>query len=86
MQLYAKVVAQKLIKRTNNMSKKFYWEELSNCNLNNLLQIDGEEFSHIALVLRKNVGDKLCFIDGYGYDYDVQIENITKKNHIIFRS
>lgn len=83
MQLYAKVVAQKLIKRTNNMSKKFYWEELSNCNFNNLLQIDGEEFSHIALVLRKNVGDKLCFIDGYGYDYDVQIENITKKNMTI---
>lgn len=65
------------------MSKKFYLENLSNCTINDCLQFDGEEFSHIALVLRKSVGDILCFIDGSGYDYIAQIGTIGKKNMTI---
>lgn len=61
------------------MSRKFYLENLASASVGDLLQVDGEEFSHIALVMRKSIGDKLCFIDGNGYDYDVLVQDIAKK-------
>ena len=61
------------------MSRKFYLENLASASVGDLLQVDGEEFNHIALVMRKSIGDKLCFIDGNGYDYDVLVQDIAKK-------
>lgn len=61
------------------MSRKFYLENLSHAKIGDIIQVDGEEFNHIILVMRKNIGDKICFIDGNGYDYEVAIIDVTKK-------
>lgn len=41
--------------------------------------IDGDEFVHLAHVMRKKVGDEICVVDGKGKAYDVRLETITKK-------
>jgi 16S rRNA (uracil1498-N3)-methyltransferase len=41
--------------------------------------IDGDEFHHLTKVLRKKIGDVLHVVDGGGYCYEVQIENLDKR-------
>lgn len=40
--------------------------------------IGGEDAKHISLSLRARVGEKVTACDGQGYDYDCEIEDITK--------
>jgi 16S rRNA (uracil1498-N3)-methyltransferase len=42
------------------------------------VRIDGEEFVHLARVMRKKEGDDICVVDGNGKAYDVRLESIQK--------
>jgi len=44
-----------------------------------LLVIEGDEYSHLTHVMRKNVGDPLCVVDGTGTAYDVVITALNKR-------
>jgi 16S rRNA (uracil1498-N3)-methyltransferase len=44
-----------------------------------LVIIEGEEFSHLSHVMRKNEGDEIRVVDGKGNAYDVRLEEIKKK-------
>lgn len=43
------------------------------------LEIDGEEFSHLVHVMRKDEGDEIRVVDGRGTAYDVSLDRIKKK-------
>ncbi|MEO8167061.1 MAG: RsmE family RNA methyltransferase [bacterium] len=43
------------------------------------LTIEGEEFSHLAHVMRKPVGAQIIVVDGIGKAYEATIEEITKR-------
>ena len=65
------------------MAKKFYIKQDKSFEYNQPVLVDGEEFNHIANVLRKKVHDKICVIDGSGTDYECEIEQINKKDLIL---
>ena len=46
------------------------------------LDIDGDEFSHLTHVMRKNQGDKFCVVNGAGTTYDVELVETTKKKAV----
>ena len=45
----------------------------------NSIEIDGEEFSHLTHVMRKQAGDKLRIVDGAGNAYDVVLIATTQR-------
>lgn len=45
--------------------------------------IGGEDAKHISLSLRARVGEKVTACDGQGYDYDCEIEDITKNEVVL---
>ncbi len=65
------------------MARKFFIKNEKTLSIGEILEIDGEEFNHIANVLRKKVGDSLCLIDGTGLDYFCTIEKICKKSAVV---
>lgn len=42
------------------------------------LLIDGDEYAHLAHVMRKKQGDEVCIVDGVGNAYDVQLGEFKK--------
>lgn len=62
------------------MARKFYISFDRSFECGESVEVVGEEFNHIANVLRHKVGDKICVIDGSGTDYDCVIQNIGKKS------
>lgn len=58
--------------------KRFYFSgELAE---NKLISIEGEEFHHLANVMRARVNDSVCLFNGDGYFYFGKITQINKKN------
>ncbi len=47
---------------------------------NNIVVIEGEEFNHLVLVMRKKVEERIMIVDGLGTAYEVQITAIVKRN------
>ena len=62
------------------MARKFYLKTENSFEFGQTITVTGEEFNHIVNVLRNNVGDFLCVIDGSGTDYTCEITNINKKD------
>jgi len=44
-----------------------------------LLVIEGDEFTHLTHVMRKNVGDTLRVVDGTGIAYDAEVTSLEKR-------
>jgi 16S rRNA (uracil1498-N3)-methyltransferase len=47
--------------------------------LGSLIEINGDEFKHLAQVMRKKIGDVIRVVDGKGNAYDVVLEELNKK-------
>lgn len=62
------------------MAKKFFIKTDKSFEFGELIKVEGEEFNHIANVLRKKIGDEICVIDGSGTDYKCKIEQINKRD------
>lgn len=62
------------------MARKIYLESEKGYKINQLINIDGDEFLHAIKVLRNGVGDKISLIDGFGYEYESVIESVDKKS------
>ena len=62
--------------------KRFYINQ--NLSDNQTVSIEGEEFHHLANVMRARVGDKVCLFNGNGIFYFGKITQINKKNAEIF--
>lgn len=62
--------------------KRFYINQ--NLSDNQTVSIEGEEFHHLANVMRARVGDKVCLFNGNGIFYFGEITQINKKNAEIF--
>jgi 16S rRNA (uracil1498-N3)-methyltransferase len=45
-----------------------------------IVEIDGDEFKHLAQVMRKKSGDTIRVVDGKGNAYDVVLEELNKKS------
>ena len=58
--------------------KRFYIN--SELFKNKKVIIEGEEFHHLANVMRARVGDKVCLFNGNGNFYFGEITQINKKN------
>lgn len=65
------------------MARKFYIKKDKSFEFESEIIVDGEEFNHIVNVLRYNIGDILCVIDGSGTDYICEIKDISKKNLVL---
>lgn len=65
------------------MARKFYLENKNGFEIGQSLELSGDEFLHAIKVLRHKEGDELCIIDGYGYDYNAIIEDVSKKSFTI---
>ena len=65
------------------MARKFYIKTENTFEYNQQIMVDGDEFNHIANVLRYKVGDVLNVIDGSGTDYTCKILEINKKNLVL---
>jgi len=55
-----------------------YFYTPPNCITGDELVLDGEEFSHLTHVMRKQVGDTIRVVDGCGQVYDVRIIEVRK--------
>lgn len=62
--------------------KRFYTPQELYDNQNVIL--DGDEFHHLANVMRARVGEKVCLFNGNGTFYFGEITQINKKNAEIF--
>lgn len=49
----------------------------------NTIVLTGNEYKHIAKVLRMSVGDEIVIFDGSGYEYLCTIERIDKKEAVL---
>lgn len=58
--------------------KRFYFN--GELNENSKVSLDGEEFHHLANVMRAKAGDKVCLFNGDGVFYFGKITQINKKN------
>ena len=58
--------------------KRFYFSGDLNENTN--VYLEGDEFHHLANVMRARVGEKVCLFNGNGYFYFGEITQINKKN------
>ncbi len=57
--------------------KRFYFN--GQLTQNSTINLEGDEFHHLANVMRARVGDKLCLINGDGNFYFSVIKSINKK-------
>ncbi len=57
--------------------KRFYFEGELSANM--VIEMVGEEFHHLANVMRAKTGDKVCLFNGNGNFYLGKITEITKK-------
>ena len=62
------------------MARKFFIKTEKSFEVGQTIIVSGEEFNHIANVLRNKVGDKLSVIDGSGTDFECGITQINKKD------
>ncbi len=62
---------------TTMKEKRFYFD--GNLTENVEICLEGEEFHHLANVMRARSGDKLVLFNGDGNFYHAEIENIAKK-------
>lgn len=58
--------------------KRFYFN--GELNENTTVILDGDEFHHLANVMRARVGEKVCLFNGNGTFYFGEITQINKKN------
>ncbi len=58
--------------------KRFYYN--GNLNANDNIVLEGDEFHHLANVMRARVGEKVCLFNGNGTFYFGKITQINKKN------
>lgn len=58
--------------------KRFYFN--GNLNENTIVVLEGDEFHHLANVMRARVGEKVCLFNGNGIFYFGKITQINKKN------
>ncbi len=58
--------------------KRFYFN--GNLNENSSICLDGDEFHHLANVMRAKIGEKVCLFNGNGIFYFGEITQINKKN------
>ncbi|MBQ0017187.1 MAG: 16S rRNA (uracil(1498)-N(3))-methyltransferase [Clostridiales bacterium] len=65
------------------MARKFYIKSEKSFEFENNIIVEGDEFNHIANVLRYKIGDKITIIDGSGTDYECEIIEINKKNLLL---
>ena len=57
--------------------KRFYYS--GQLNENSIVNFDGEEFHHLANVMRARVGDKVCLFNGDGWFYFGEVKTLNKK-------
>lgn len=62
----------------NMKEKRFYFN--GNLNENSKVILEGDEFHHLANVMRSRVGEKVCLFNGNGTFYFGEITQINKKN------
>ena len=62
--------------------KRFYFN--GEIQVNNHVLLEGDEFHHLANVMRARVGEKVCLFNGNGVFYFGEITQINKKNAEIF--
>ena len=58
--------------------KRYYYN--GKINLNSTIVLEGEEFHHLANVMRSKIGDNVCIFNGDGNFYFGKIAQINKKN------
>lgn len=58
--------------------KRYYFD--GPLSENKKVVLDGEEFHHLANVMRSRVGDKVCLFNGDGNFYFSEIKQINKRN------
>ena len=56
--------------------KRFYFEGELSANM--VIEMVGEEFHHLANVMRAKTGDKVCLFNGNGNFYFGEIAEISK--------
>lgn len=77
---YVKNIANNIKNDYNfSMARKFFIESEKSFELGQQFNVDGYEFNHIVNVLRYNIGDEICVINGSGTDYFCKIKEICKK-------
>jgi 16S rRNA (uracil1498-N3)-methyltransferase len=59
-----------------------YFYSPPECISTNQLTIEEDEFSHLTHVMRKNVGDSICVVDGAGMAYEVTITDIHERTAV----
>jgi len=57
--------------------KRFFYN--GNLKENTVIDFEGEEFHHLANVMRARVGDKVCLFNGDGNFYFGEVKSISKK-------
>ncbi|MBQ8451544.1 MAG: 16S rRNA (uracil(1498)-N(3))-methyltransferase [Clostridia bacterium] len=65
------------------MKEKRYYVN-SNLTIGQNITLEGEEFHHLANVMRTRVGDSICLFNGNGKFYFGIVKNISKKQAEIF--
>ena len=65
------------------MKEKRYYVN-SDLNLNQTAIVDGEEFHHLATVMRTRVGDRVCLFNGNGKFFFGEVKSISKKQAEVF--
>ena len=58
--------------------KRFYFN--GDLNENTTIILEGDEFHHLANVMRARTGEKVCLFNGNGVFYFGEITQINKKN------
>ena len=62
--------------------KRFYFN--NDININTTITLDGDEFHHLANVMRARIGERVCLFNGNGNFYFGEITQINKKNAEIY--
>ncbi|MBI5216137.1 MAG: 16S rRNA (uracil(1498)-N(3))-methyltransferase [Ignavibacteriae bacterium] len=60
------------------MSLDYFYSPKKNIS-GDTVHIEGDEFLHLAHVMRKREGERVRVVDGEGTAYDVELTNLTKK-------
>ena len=62
--------------------KRFYFN--NDININTSIVLEGDEFHHLANVMRARIGERVCLFNGNGNFYFGEITQINKKNAEIY--
>lgn len=57
--------------------KRFYYD--GSLSTNAIISLEGDEFHHLAQVMRAKTGDRVCLFNGNGSFYFGEIKSLTKK-------